>query len=151
LFRFQAPDNWTIRAGADVAKSAMPAGVTPAPRIVSLMPEGGEGSLWIGLWSPPDVSGLDAGVAYVRSLDGRLLEKAEITASRDLSLAAGPGRLFTGKGMRAGAPVVFDIAVVALANGRVVAAAFVGDAAKRLELDAELSATLASIQPEGGR
>lgn len=151
LFTVEVPDNWTVRVGEEVAKAAMPAGLDPAPRIVSMMPEGGAGRMWLGFWSPPGVSGLDGGIAYVKSLDQRLLQDAKVTSSRDIGLPAGPARIISGTAKRLGDPVVFDIAVIALPSGRVIVGTFVGEAEIRADLDKQLSETVNSIRSPGGR
>lgn len=151
VFRFAVPDNWSLRTGQSTPASAMPAGQDPAPRVVSIVPQDGAEGMWAGLWSPPGISGLDDGLAYVKSLDARLLDTPTVTATRDLSLAGGPARLISGTGSRLGVPVVFDVAVIPLANGRVAIATFIGSREKRSALDADLSATLASITAEGAR
>jgi len=151
LFRVDVPDNWTLRVGEEVDKAAMPAGLDPAPRIVSMMPEGGAGRMWLGFWSPPGVSGLDGGIAYVKSLDARLLDAPKVTGSRDIGLPAGPARIVSGTAKRLGDPVVFDVAVIALPSGRVIVGAFIGEAAVRADLDKQLADTVNSIRSPGGR
>jgi hypothetical protein len=131
LFRIDVPDNWTLRVGEELDKAAMPAGLDPAPRIISMMPEGGAGRMWLGFWSPTGVSGLDGGIAYVKSLDQRMLQDAKVTGSRDIGLPAGPARIVSGTAKRLGDPVVFDIAVIALPSGRVIVGAFIGEAELR--------------------
>jgi hypothetical protein len=149
VFRFDVPDNWAARVGFEVSADAMPEGQAPAPRIISLMPEGSDGRVWTGLWSPAGVTGLEAGIAYAKSLDAKLLENAEITASREVALPGGQARIASGTGTRLGEAVVFNIAVLALTSGRVVLAAFVGAQDARTALETDMQATLNSIQAEG--
>ncbi len=151
VFRFEVPDNWTARVGFEVAASAMPAGEVPAPRIVSLMPEEGADRMWTGLWSPPGVVGIDGGAAYAKTLDTKLLDKAAIETTRDVDLPGGKARIWGGSGTRLGQKVVFNVAVVALPDNRVVVGAFVGAPELRDALNDELQAILASITSEGGR
>jgi hypothetical protein len=149
VFRVDVPDNWAARVGFEVPVAAMPAGTTPAPRIITLAPEDSNGRIWTGLWSPAGVSGLEAGVAYAKALDQKLLDKAEVTASRNLTLPGGEAYLASGTGTRLGEAVVFNIAVIALPTGRVVLAAFVGTEAARTNLEADMQASLNSIMAEG--
>lgn len=148
VFRFDVPDNWAARVGFEIPADAMPTGTTPAPRIISLSPEDSNGRIWTGLWSPAGVSGLEGGIAYAKALDTKLLDKAEVLSTREVTLLGGKARIASGKGMRLGEPVVFNIAIVALANGRVVIAAFVGAEDARASLQTDMQATLDSIQPE---
>ncbi len=151
VFRFEVPDSWTARVGFEVTPASMPAGATPAPRIISLMPEDGADRMWTGLWSPPGVVGIEGGAAYAKTLDTKLLDKATIETTRDVDLPGGKARIWGGSGTRLGQKVVFNVAVIALPGDRVVVGAFVGAPELRANLDTELQAILASIASEGGR
>ncbi|SEA53209.1 hypothetical protein [Rubrimonas cliftonensis] len=151
IFTFAAPEGWTLRTGVDTSPDEMPEGVVPAPRVVSLMPEAGDGDMWVGLWSPPAIDGLDAAGAYLDALKTGVMDEAEVAETRDIAVGGLPGRLYLGEGARAGRPLSFSIATVDL-GARVAVAAFIGDPGAREAHRDALAATLDSIAPaEAGR
>lgn len=151
VFSFAAPEGWTLRTGVDASTEEMPAGVVPAPRVVTLMPDEGDGDMWVGLWSPPAIDDLDAAGAYLDLLKTGVMDAAEVAETREIAVGDRPGRLYVGEGARAGRPLSFSIATVDL-GARVAVAAFIGDPGARETHRDALAATLNSIAPaEAGR
>lgn len=101
VFRFEVPDNWTLRTGQDTNPKLMPAGTAPMPRIVSMAPEAaGAGAMWVGFWSPPGVSTIEEAEAHVSRTSKTLLESSKEESREDLVIGAGPARVVLGSRRR---------------------------------------------------
>jgi hypothetical protein len=127
LFRFEVPDDWQFRVGAEVPAAEMPAGLTPAPRVISVRPPGEDGVMWTGLWSPPAVRNFAEARDYLRRLGPRLLDRPQVGYSDARTVNGRPARVFSGTGSRAGRAFDFVFAIVQIAPERVAIAAFIGE------------------------
>jgi hypothetical protein len=152
LFRFVAPDDWLLRTGFETDPAEMPEGETPAPRILTLEPRAPEGVMWVGLWSPPRLSDIEAPetARYVDGLGARFVAAARITGSRTESSPV-PMRVYSGEGVVRGPQgrrhaVRFDLALAQLSGGRVAVMAFIGEPAMRAAHGAALATVLNSVE-----
>ncbi len=128
LFSFSAPDDWQLLTGFEVAPGDMEAGVTPAPRIVSLLPqEDSERIMWTGFWAPQGVEDLDTAWEYLRRVAPRLLEDAEVTFRDQRTINGQAAEVFSGSGIKEGKSVDFAVAAVQVTASRVAFAAFIGE------------------------
>lgn len=156
LFIIDAPSGWTARPGFETDPAAMPEGAVPAPRLLTLMPDAPAGLMWAGFWAPPGLSDIDSPAAarFVRTLADDLLSEVTVARSRPERIGGRPARIYSGAGRSAGADgarraVLFDLALIALPEGRVAAAALIAEPAARDAHGAALGAMLASL--EAGR
>lgn len=149
IFTFEAPDDWTIRTGFEIAPEQMKDGETPAPRIVSLQPEFVGGAMWAGLWVPPGLTSVDDAQAFVQALGNSMLSEANVVEQRTETIGGAKTAIYSGHGVtaHAGAPkeVAFDLALMQL-PGKVAAAAFIGEAEVRRSNAAVLRGILESMR-----
>ena len=146
LFRFAAPDDWTLRTGFETPAAQAPAGEPPAPRILSLMPEAPKGLMWVGLWSPKRLGDIDAAAEWIESLNLGLLEAPRLDRSRGETINGMAVKVYSGSGRAGELPVLFDLALAQLGRGRVAAALFIGEAAAREAHGPALAQVLQSME-----
>lgn len=153
LFTIDVPSGWIARPGFESDPGAMPEGAAPAPRILTLTPNAPAGLIWAGLWAPPGLSDIDSPAAarFVRTLADDLLSAVTVARSRPERIGGLPSRIYSGAGRTAGADgarrmVLFDLALIALPDGRVAVAALIAEPATRDAHGAALGAMLGSLE-----
>ena len=146
LFSFEAPDDWALRTGFEAPAASMPEGETPAPRILSLMPEEPAGLMWVGLWSPKRLGDVEEAADWIETLNLGLLEEARLERSRLETINGMRVKVYSGSGRAGELPVLFDLALAQLAPGRVAAALFIGEVAAREAHGPALAQVLRSME-----
>lgn len=149
LFSIAIADHWMVNVGKETPASEMPDGTEPNPRVISLVPDRPEASLWVGFWSPLGVGSLDDATKYLIGLEGRLLENAKVESRSMLDVAGASGFILRGTGDRYGLQLEFSIAVLDLKGDRVAVFAFIGEPGEREQLQVALSSMLNSVQQIG--
>jgi hypothetical protein len=128
LFTIEIPDDWQVDLDfADEAREAGAAeGEEPEFRIVEIWPRD-ESHVWLGVWSLPDVSTLDEGLAYLSTLRGDLFSDVEISEPKAGEVHGMPTRTMKGSAKRDGDDVRFAMALFSPREGAVVAVLYAGE------------------------
>ena len=122
LFTVDVPDFWTVRTGGirEITDSALGESRL-VNRVIGIRPENDEGA-WMGFVSPPGVSTLDQGRAYLGEIGKFLVTEAEITGTRPWRIDGREAEIIQGTGQRDGRDVSFTVALIDLPGGRVAVA-----------------------------
>lgn len=151
LFSIEIEDGWMVNVGFEVPASEMPDGIPPKPRVVSLIPDQPDRTLWIGFWSPHDVTSEKDLDQYLKEIAGSLVQNGKVETREELEIDGEQGFVLRGKGMRFDLDMEFSLAAIELKGGRYAVLFFIGQPGERAERLAALSAMLQSVRSvEGG-
>ncbi|MBL4766632.1 MAG: hypothetical protein JKY94_02825 [Rhodobacteraceae bacterium] len=119
LFRFDAPDFWTIRTGGARQLSAPDTederGVS---RLIGLSPTA-DPHVWIGFVSPQGISNFAEGVEYLRDIGPSLVKDPVTTSRKERRVNGLKVASFAGTGTRKGKTVNFTAILIDLPGGRI--------------------------------
>lgn len=118
LFRFEAPDFWTLRTGG--TRQLAPPGsdaLREVERVIGLQPTA-EAKVWVGFISPRGVADFAGARAYLKEIGPFLVKSPETDAVRVLRIGGLPAQSFSGRGTRNGREVGFVATVIDLPGGR---------------------------------
>ncbi len=141
LFSLSVPDNWVVTTGAAAEGDER-------SRIIGLHPEG-DMSLWVGFFSPNEVTSMAEAEAYVKGMGASLIDNAKVERGADGMLGDMPARYYNGRGTRDGAPVDFSVGFVALPGERVLIGVFVGEYGARETYHPQVNTIVHSIKAGG--
>jgi hypothetical protein len=150
LFTVEAPDHWTVLTGAEAAPEAMPDGVRPMGRVVSLMPRADEGALWVAVWSPPNLDRVADGRAFFEGLGLGLLQNPVVERTEPMRINGLETIVHHGTGSRDGTTYGFAVAFVQVARDRVAILAMLGEPEARERHAAALQGLLRSVRRAAG-
>lgn len=147
LFHIAAPDFWTVRVGGprDLEGPGAEDETRPVARVIGLAPTA-DPHVWLGFISPPDVSDLDGGLAYLRDIGPHLVSKPEVIRRETTRIGGLPARLVAGHGRRRGRVVEFTATVIDLPGGRVAVSVAVIEAGADPALIDDVNAVHASFR-----
>ena len=148
LFSIVAPDDWVVTTGRETSAEDGERG-EPFPRVLGLHPEN-DRSLWIGMFSPEGVADIPGAEAYIRDLDGFLVEEPKIAFERETQVEGRPAKFFRGGGVRDGRKVDFSVSLIQLPNDRVVIGVFVGEDGARDAYVGAIDGIVASFRTISG-
>lgn len=146
LFSFDVPDFWTVNSGG--AREITPPGESTArttPQILSLRPTV-DPEVWMGFFSPPGVTSIAEGTAYLAEIGRFLSASPEITSNGPGRIAGLPARIIKGTGRRDGRDIVFTIAVLDLPGPRVAIAAAIAETGADAAIVGQLNEIFASVR-----
>ncbi|MBE1282455.1 MAG: hypothetical protein GJ676_04010 [Rhodobacteraceae bacterium] len=119
LFRFNAPDFWTVRAGGQ--RSVTPPGGDEARlinRVIGLQPSVDDG-VWMGFMSPHGVRTYEDAVEYLRDIGPFIVEDSKVAERERIRIGGLPAARITGTGHRGRIGVNFTVILVDLPGNRV--------------------------------
>lgn len=148
LFSIAAPDDWVLTTGRETNPNEGEASAL-FPRVLGMHPEN-DRSLWIGMFSPEGVSDIPGAEAYIRNLDGFLVEDPKIAFERETLIEGRPAKFFRGGGTRDGRDVEFSLSLIQLPNERVVIGVFVGEDGARQAYAPVIDGIVASFRSVSG-
>lgn len=128
LFSLSVPDFWTLNAGG-VRDISPPGEDRPrsVPQVMTLHPSV-EPQVWMVAFSPPGVTTIDEGIAYLREIDKFLAEDPTVTTNAPGRIAGRPSQIIKGSGRRDGKTISFTIGVIDLPGPRVAITAGIAEA-----------------------
>ena len=125
LFRFDAPDFWTIRTGGPRLLSAPDTederGVS---RVIGLAPTT-DPRIWVGFVSPQGISNFEQGVEYLRDIGPSLVKDPVTTTRKETRVNGLKAATFSGTGRRNGKKVAYTAILIDLPGGRIAASVVV--------------------------
>jgi hypothetical protein len=146
LFHLSVPDFWTARAGGGRALTAP--GSEEARlinRVIGLTPVSEDG-IWMGGISPHGVRTYDEALEYLRGVGPFLVNNAEVSERKRISIGGMPAARLTGSGSRDGKAVSFTAVVVDLPRDRVAISVVVMEAGVNPDLVSDVNAVFASFR-----
>lgn len=119
LFRFDAPDFWTMRTGGGRLLSAPDTkderGVS---RLIGLSPTT-DPQVWVGFVSPQGISTFEQGVAYLSDIGPSLVKDPVTTVRKESRVNGLKAATFSGTGTRKGKSVNYTAILIDLPGGRI--------------------------------
>lgn len=146
LFHLSAPDFWNVRAGGPRQLTA-PGEETQreVARVIGLEPTS-EPHIWMGFVSPPGVSTFAEAADYLREIGPHLVQNAQASETRSLSIGGRPAQSVSGTGRRNGRSVSFSAVTIDLPHGRMAVAVTVLEAGVNPDLVADVNRIFASFR-----
>lgn len=144
-FSVAIPDDWLINTGFEVPQAEMPPNTTPAPRMVTAIPDT-DLDLWIGIWVPERVSTIDEADTYMASLRPYLLEKPTRGEVVDRRINGMPVRVIHGTGLREGEPLDFSAVLFQVNDATIGMAVYIGRPDARTEYRDDLEMMIESLR-----
>ncbi len=147
LFHISAPDFWTVRAGGpqELKGPGEDESARPVARLIGMSPTT-DPHVWVGFISPPGVTDLDGGLAYLRDVGPHLVSDPEVTRRETTRIGGLPTRVVAGNGQRQGRAVEFTATVIDLPSGRVAVSVTVIEAGADPALVEDVNAVYASFR-----
>ena len=122
LFTVDVPDFWAVRTGGlrEITDEALgePRLVN---RVIGIRPENDEGA-WMGFISPPTVSTLDGGRAYLREISQFLVSDPTVDETWPWRVDGRSAEVIQGTGQRDGQGVNFTVVLIDLPRDRIAVA-----------------------------
>ncbi len=128
LFRFEAPDFWSVRTGGPRELTAP--GTEDArgvSRVIGLQPVT-EPRLWVGFISPYGVRNFEEAAEYLQDIGPFLVTDAAVDTRKKRQIAGRPARTIAGHGRRNGKNVNFTAVMIDLPNNRMAISVVVMEA-----------------------
>lgn len=118
LFRFEAPDFWSVRSGGSRELTAPGTEDTRiVSRVIGLQPVT-EPKLWVGFLSPAQVGTIAQGETYLQDIGPFLVKDAIVEERKTVRIGGLPAASYAGQGLRDGKTVQFTALLIDLPNGR---------------------------------
>lgn len=118
LFRFDAPDFWTMRTGGARLLSAPDTEDTrDVSRLIGLHPTT-EPKVWVGFVSPQGISNFEEGIAYLSDIGPSLVKDPVTTVRKEKRVNGLKAATFSGTGTRKGKAVNYTAILIDLPGGR---------------------------------
>lgn len=146
LFRFEAPDFWSVRTGGPRDLTAP--GTEEArsvSRVIGMQPET-DPRLWVGFISPYGVRNFDDAAAYLTDIGPFLVKNAKVDSRKDRKIAGRPAKTVAGHGNRNGRTVNFTAVMIDLPNGRMAISVVVMESGLDAASVAEVNDIFASFR-----
>ncbi len=125
LFRFEAPDFWTVRTGGTRSIEAPGSGeMRLVERVIGLRPTA-DPKVWVGFVAPGGAMGFSGAEKYLGSIGPFILDDAEVERIRRLTIGGRPARAFDGRGRYKRRQVAFTALAIALPERRMAIAVVV--------------------------
>lgn len=125
LFRFDAPDFWTIRTGgARLLAAPGTEDERDVSRLIGLSPTT-DPRIWVGFVSPKGISNFQQGVEYLRDIGPSLVKDAVTTTRKETRLNGLKAASFSGAGRRNGKAVNYTAILIDLPGNRIAIAVVV--------------------------
>jgi len=119
LFRFDAPDFWTMRTGGARLLSAPDnEDERDVSRLIGLSPTA-DPQVWDGFVSPQGISTFEEGVEYLRDIGPSLVKGPVTTVRREKRINGLKAATFSGTGTRKGKLVNYTAILIDLPRGRI--------------------------------
>ena len=146
LFRFNAPDFWTVRAGGPRDLTAPgDAGGQGVNRVIGLQPSA-DPHVWMGFVSPRGVSTFQQAADYLREVGPFLVKNVNAGEIVPTRVGGLPARKMAGTGTRNGRAVEFTAVAVDLPGPRMAVSVVVFESGANPELVRDVNAIFASFR-----
>ena len=118
LFRFEAPDFWTMRTGGQrLLKAPDTEDERDVSRLIGLSPTT-DPKVWVGFVSPQGISTFEQGVKYLSDIGPSLVENPVTTARKEKRVNGLKAATFSGTGTRKGKTVNYTAILIDLPGAR---------------------------------
>ena len=118
LFRFEAPDFWTMRTGGQrLLKAPDTEDERDVSRLIGLSPTT-DPKVWVGFVSPQGISTFEQGVKYLSDIGPSLVENPVTTARKEKRVNGLKAATFSGTGTRKGKAVNYTAILIDLPGAR---------------------------------
>lgn len=119
LFRFDAPDFWTVRTGGPRLLSAPDTeDERDVSRLIGLSPTA-DPQAWVGFVAPQGISTFAQGIEYLRDIGQSLVKDPVRSSSKERRVNGLKAATFSGTGKRKGKTVNFTAILIDLPAGRI--------------------------------
>lgn len=119
LFRFDAPDFWTIRTGgARLLAAPGTEDERDVSRLIGLSPTT-DPRVWVGFVSPQGISTFQQGVEYLRDIGPSLVKDTVTTTRKETRIGGLKAATFSGSGRRDGKSVNYTAILIDLPGNRI--------------------------------
>ncbi|MCA0872384.1 hypothetical protein LCL97_16235 [Seohaeicola saemankumensis] len=146
LFRFNAPDFWTVRAGGPRDLTAPgDTGELGVNRVIGLQPTA-DPHVWMGFVSPRGVSSFEQAGAYLREVGPFLVKNVSAGEIVPTRVGGLPARKMAGTGTRNGRAVEFTAVAIDLPGPRMAVSVVVFESGANPELVQDVNAVFASFR-----
>lgn len=147
-FSVSIPDDWKVNVGFEVAASEMPKGITPKPRLLTMIPNDNS-RLWFGMWIPHSVANLKQAKEYLKQFRGYFVENPVTKKTINSKINGMAVTTVVGEGKRDGETVDIAVVVFQANKNNVGIAIYIGPPESTKLHRHELNAMVKSIRPAG--
>lgn len=148
LFRFSAPDFWTVRTGGrrDLTAPEHETG-RGVSRVIGLQPSA-DPHVWMGFVAPQGVSTFAQAADYLRDIGPFLVKTPDVAGMKSARIGGLPAKTLTGTGSRNGRKVSFTAAVIDLPGPRMAVSVVVFEDGANPELVRDVNSVFASFRAQ---